>query len=46
MTVYIQTLLNNPVPGAFWMNLFAHFFGDLPTAVVAGTLSDKLYGRH
>ena len=41
----MQTLLDPPVPGAFWVNLFAYIFGYLLTAIVAGTLSDK-YGRH
>lgn len=45
MAVYMQTLLDPPVPGAFWVNLFAYIFGYLLTAVVAGTLSDK-FGRH
>jgi MHS family proline/betaine transporter-like MFS transporter len=45
MAVFMQTLLDPPVAGAFWVNLLAGTCGYLITAVVAGSLSDK-YGRH
>jgi MHS family proline/betaine transporter-like MFS transporter len=44
MAVFMQTLLDPPVPGAFWVNLIAYICGFLFTGVLAGTLSDK-YGR-
>jgi MHS family proline/betaine transporter-like MFS transporter len=44
MAVFMQTLLDPPVTGAFWVNLLAHTCGFLITGVVAGSLSDK-YGR-
>jgi MHS family proline/betaine transporter-like MFS transporter len=45
MAVFMQTLLDPPVAGAFWVNLIAYVCGFLGTSVAAGTLSDK-YGRH
>jgi MHS family proline/betaine transporter-like MFS transporter len=44
MAVFMQTLLDPPVPGAFWVNLISYICGFLFTGVLAGTLSDK-YGR-
>ncbi len=45
MAVYMETLLDSPVPNAYWVNLFAYMFGLLPSAIVSGILSDR-YGRH
>ncbi len=51
MAVFMQTLLDPPVAGAFWVNLLAGTCGYLVTGVMAGSLSDKLslsdkFGRH
>ena len=45
MAVYMETLLDPPVPNAYWVNLFAYMLGLLPSAIVSGIMSDR-YGRH
>ena len=44
MSIYMSTLIDPPVQGAFWVNLFASLFHLFPV-VLAGWLSD-IYGRN
>lgn len=44
MSIYMETLLDPPINGAFWINLVASLFHIIP-AVFAGWLSD-IYGRN
>lgn len=41
----METLLNPPVNGAFWINLLATVCGHLWTSVLAGWMSDRV-GRY
>jgi len=45
MAIYMDTLLDPPVAGAFWVNLLATITGYNTTAIGAGWLSDR-YGRN
>ncbi|KAL7533953.1 hypothetical protein ACHAXR_006418 [Thalassiosira sp. AJA248-18] len=44
MAIFMETLIDPPVAGAFWVNLLAALCGHYWTAIVAGWLSDR-YGR-
>ena len=44
MSIYMSTLIDPPMRGAFWINLVASLFHIIP-AVLAGWLSD-IYGRN
>jgi MFS family permease len=44
MAVYMETILDPPIPGAFWINACASFFGHSIPSVFMGWLSDK-YNR-
>jgi MFS family permease len=41
MAVYMETILDPPIPGAFWINACASFFGHSIPSVYMGWLSDK-----
>jgi len=45
MAIYMSSLIDPPVPGAFWVNLLATSLGHNSTAIGAGWLSDR-YGRN
>lgn len=45
MAIYMETLLDPPVQGAFWVNLLATITGFIITGIGAGWLSDR-YGRN
>ena len=42
MAVFMETLIDPPVNGAFWVNLVANCFGLTLTSFLAGWLSDRL----
>jgi MHS family proline/betaine transporter-like MFS transporter len=41
MAVYMETILDPPIPGAFWINACASFFGSSIPCVAAGWISDS-----
>lgn len=41
MAVYMETILDPPIKGAFWINACASFFGHSIPSVYMGYLSDK-----
>ncbi len=45
MAIYMKTLIDPPVAGAFWVNLLATIFGYSVPSITAGVLSDR-YGRN
>lgn len=44
MAIYMTTLIDSPVAGAFWVNLLANIFGYGLPSITVGVLSDR-YGR-
>lgn len=44
MAIYMETLLDPPIRGAFWINLIASWFGNTLPLIATGWLSDK-WGR-
>jgi len=42
MAIYMEDLIDPPVPGAFWVNLASNCIGLTVTSFVAGWLSDRM----